>query len=309
MTAPALVYYDRERGSFRTEKVYARGFLHWLYNARGGGLLAWLLVGTPLPSRLWGALQRTRWSARRIPAFVERMAIDMSESAQGIAEFASFQEFFVRGWRPGARPVCSEPGVLVAPADGKVLAYSRVDGRARFRIKRALFDLEGLLRDDALAATFAGGSMIVCRLALADVHHFQFPDSGTPGAPRVIPGRYHAGGPYAERGLVPFFAENHRMVTPFDADHFGPMAIVDVGALTVGSIRQHFQPGAHVEKGDPKGWFELGGSTVVLLFREGVIELDADLCALTAREIECFVRMGRPLGRRVAGHGLRAEER
>ena len=309
MTAPALLYYDRQRGSFRTEKVYARGFLHWLYNARGGGLLAWLLVGTALPSRLWGALQRTRWSARRIPAFVDRMAIDMSESAQGIADFGSFQEFFVRPWRPGARPVCSEPGVLVAPVDGKVLAYPRLDAGARFRIKRALFDLEGLLRDAALAATFAGGSMIVCRLALADFHHFQFPDSGTPGAPRTIPGRYHAGGPYAERGLVPFFAENHRMVTSFDSDHFGPMAIVEVGALTVGSIRQVFRPGTHVEKGDAKGWFELGGSTVVLLFREGAIALDAGLCALTAREIECFVRMGQPLGRSVAGQGTCAEER
>jgi phosphatidylserine decarboxylase len=73
---------------------------------------------------------------------------------------------------------------------------------------------------------------------------------------------------------------------------------VEVGALTVGSIRQRFAPGVRVAKGDPKGFFELGGSTMVLLFRPGAIELDLELCALTAREVECYVRMGRPLGRR-----------
>jgi len=304
--ANAFVYYDRERASFQSEKVYARGFLRWLYNSGAGGFLAPLLVGTPLPSRLWGLLHRTRWSRRRIPAFVEQMGIDMSESAKGVAEFGSFNDFFVRGLRAGSRPVCPEPGVLVAPVDGKVLAYSRLEAQATFRVKRAAFNLEGLLRDAALASAFAGGSMIVCRLGLSDWHHFHFPDSGTPGPAVAIPGRYHAGGPYAERALVPFFAENHRMLTLFESDHFGPMAIVEVGALTVGSIRQRFQPGARVEKGDPKGFFELGGSTVVLLFRQGAIELEEELRVLTARQIECYVRMGRPLGRSVGPEPDRA---
>jgi phosphatidylserine decarboxylase len=298
--ARALVYFDRERGTFENERVYARGFLRWLYNSPSGSLLAPLLVGTPLPSRVWGALHRTRWSRRRIPAFVRRLGIDLSESAKAVAEFASFNEFFTRDLREGSRPVCAEPAVLAAPVDGKVLAYPRIDPRATFRIKRSAFDLEGLLRDRALAATFAGGSMLVCRLGLADWHHFHFPDSGIPGPAVAIRGRYHAGGPYSERALVPLYAQNHRMVASFDSDHFGRMAMVEVGALTVGSIRQRFQPGVRVRKGQPKGYFELGGSTVVLLFRPGAIVLDADLCAFTACEIECYVRMGRPLGRSAA---------
>jgi phosphatidylserine decarboxylase len=177
-----------------------------------------------------------------------------------------------------------------------VLAYPYVPVDATFRIKRAAFNLESLLRDAALAREFAGGSMAVCRLGLSDYHHFHFPDSGTPGPPIALRGRYHAGGPYAERALVPFFAENHRMLTLFDSDHFGRMAMIEVGALTVGSIQQRFRPGARVAKGEPKGVFELGGSTVVLLFRKGAIELDQELCALTAQEVECYVRMGRPLG-------------
>lgn len=296
-TSEVLVYYDRERRALQPEKVYARGFLHWLYNSRSGGILAPLLLGTALPSRLWGALHRTRWSRRRIAGFVARMGIDMSESALGLDEFGSFGEFFTRRLRAGSRPVCATPGVCVAPADGKVLAYARVEPQATVRIKRATFSLVGLLRDATLSATFAGGSMLVCRLGLADYHHFHFPDSGIPGPASVIPGRYHAGGPYAERRLVPFFSENHRMLTLFDSDHFGRMAMVEVGALTVGSIRQRFQPGARVEKGEGKGFFELGGSTVVLLFREGAVALDEELCALTRQEVECYVRTGRPVGR------------
>jgi phosphatidylserine decarboxylase len=203
----------------------------------------------------------------------------------------------VRRLRAESRPVCPEPGVCTAPVDGKVLAYAHVPAQTTFRIKRASFNLESLLGDAALAAEFAGGAMAVCRLGLSDYHHFHFPDSGRPGPARALPGRYHAGGPYAERSLVPFFAENYRMLTLFDSDHFGRMALVEVGALTVGSIRQSFVPGARVAKGDAKGVFELGGSTVVLLFGRCRIELDPELCALTAQEVECYVRMGQPLGR------------
>lgn len=306
-TGPSLVYYDRGLRRWRDERVYARGFLRWLYNTRSGGLLAPLVVGTAWPSRAWAAWQRTRWSRRRIAGFAEEMGIDLSESATPVEAFASFAEFFTRRLRPGRRPVCAEPGVCVAPADGKVLAYPRVEAGATFRIKRATFGLEALLQDAALAAAFAGGSMLVSRLGLADYHHFHFPDSGVPGPPRTVRGRYHAGGPYSAARLVPFYAENHRMVTVFDSDHFGRMALVEIGALTVGSIRQRFRPGVRVAKGEPKGVFELGGSTVVLLFPPGAVRLDAEICALTRWDLECYLRMGEAVGRAAGGRRSHAD--
>ena len=124
-----------------------------------------------------------------------------------------------------------------------------------------------------------------------------FPDAGTPGPSWRVPGRYHAGGPYARSWLVPVFAENVRARTAFDSDHFGPMQIVEVGALTVGSIRQAFRPGARVERGAHKGWFEIGGSTVVLLFPRGAVAFDPDLVESSARGLETAVHMGESLGR------------
>ena len=291
-----ITYYDRRSGALRTEPVYAQAFLHWLYNTWAGATLAGLLT-RPWPSRVYGWANGRPWSRRRIRPFVEQMGIDMGGSLKGIDEFRSFNDFFTREIDAKSRPVCQESRACAAPCDGKVLAYPHVDAGRSFRIKRSTFDLGGLLRDGALAKAFAGGSLVISRLSLADCHHFCFPDSGIPEAARAIDGRLHAGGPYALDKLVPFFTENQRMVTRFESDHFGPMAIVEVGALTVGSIRQRFQPGARVAKGDAKGFFEPGGSTVVLIFRKGAIRLDDDLCRATLQEIETFVRRGESIGR------------
>ena len=140
--------------------------------------------------------------------------------------------------------------------------------------------------------------MIISRLCLTDYHHVHFPDSGIPRASVPIRGKVYAGGPYSLERLVPFYTENYRMVTLFDSDHFDQMAMVEVGAFTVGSIRQRYLPGIHVRKGARKGFFELGGSTVVLLFQRGVIELDEDLVRNSRNEVETYVRLGDSLGRR-----------
>lgn len=87
------------------------------------------------------------------------------------------------------------------------------------------------------------------------------------------------------------------MLTLFDSDHFGQIAMVEIGAFTVGSIQQLFNQGVRVPKGARKGFFELGGSTVVLLFQRGAIRLDEDLCARTEEDIETFVRLGESIGR------------
>ena len=176
-------------------------------------------------------------------------------------------------------------------------SWAAVAAARPFRVKRSLFDLRGLLRSDALVSLFAGGPMLIVRLTLADYHHFHFPASGAAGPARPIPGRYDAGGPYARRRLVPFFAENCRMVTRLVSDRFGLIGMVEIGALVVGSIRQCYAPDARVERGQEKGCFALGGSTVVLLFQPGAIDLDAKLLEMSRRGIETAVRVGEAIGR------------
>jgi phosphatidylserine decarboxylase len=87
------------------------------------------------------------------------------------------------------------------------------------------------------------------------------------------------------------------MVTLLESDHFGRVAMIEVGAFTIGSIQQRYQPGARVKKGDHKGFFELGGSIVILLFEKGAVRFDDDLCTNTSCGIETYVRLGESIGR------------
>jgi phosphatidylserine decarboxylase len=293
----ARVYRDRATDELRREAVYAEGFLDWLYNARGGRLVESLLAASPGPSRLYGWLQRRRLSRRRIRPFVARMGIDMSECPRPLDSFSSFADFFTRPIDLERRPLAADERACLCPVDGKVLVHEGLDPEAPLQVKRATLTLSSLLRDAELARSYEGGALAVCRLGLADYHHVHFPDAGTPGPAVPLPGRYHAGGPYARGRLVPVFAENVRARTPFESEHFGRMQVVEVGAFTVGSIRQAFRPGVGVGRGAHKGWFEIGGSTVVLLFPRGAIVFDPDLSRWSARGIETAVHMGESLGR------------
>jgi phosphatidylserine decarboxylase len=157
--------------------------------------------------------------------------------------------------------------------------------------------VEELLADRLLAGSFDGGAVIIIRLGLADYHHVHFPDDGIPGHAEPVAGAYHAGGPYAASGVVPFFARNYRMRTVFHSAGFGPFAMVEVGAFTVGSIVQTYTDHQPVRRGDRKAYFELGGSTVVLVFRPGMFRPDPDLVLNTAAGLETSVRLGESIGR------------
>lgn len=296
--ADPLVYRDRASGELRHERVYAARLLDWMYNTRSGGWAETLLCGGAWASRVYGWWQRRPSSRRRIRPFARRLGIDVSECLRPLDEFASLAEFFTREIDLTRRPLDPDPLACLSPVDGKVLVEPRVTAGQTLRIKRALFDLERLVGDARLARAYDGGAAAVCRLSLADYHHVHFPTGGVPDAAVELHGRYHAGGPYARRRLVPFFGENRRARTSFASDVFGELLLIEVGAFTVGSIRQGFTPGKRVERGARKACFELGGSTVVLLFRPGTIVFDDDLRAWSARGIETYVRLGDTLGRR-----------
>ncbi|HAL56709.1 MAG TPA: phosphatidylserine decarboxylase [Bacteroidetes bacterium] len=294
---PTSTYFDRQTGELKEERFYRRAFLLWTHNSKLGRALTTLVLRHQWFSTLYGALNRSRLSKWRIRPFVKRMDVMMHEAATPIEAFESFNDFFTREIDLSKRPVCSDPGICVAPVDGKVLAYPSIGMNTEFSIKGRRFNLRRFLNDDALAASFDRGSMVISRLCLADYHHFHFPDSGLPQQARPIAGKYHTGGPYAVKYLDPFYTENYRMITMFDSDYFGTMALVEIGAFTVGSIQQRFQSGSRVTKGAHKGFFELGGSTVVLLFQMGTVELDEDLCRNTQFGIETFVKVGDSIGR------------
>jgi phosphatidylserine decarboxylase len=292
-----LSYYDRRTGELRHDPIYARGLVDWLYNSSPGWFLTEFLLSRRWVSRFYGWLNKQRWSRGKIKSFASRLEINLNELTRPIDTFESFNDFIVRDIDLSKRPIERDPNVCVAPADGRVLAYPAIDADRFFTIKQGKFNLRALLRDEDMTRVYSGGSLFVSRLYLTDYHHFHFPDNGVPQSALSIPGRYFAVSPYSERRLLPLYAENHRMVTLFDSDHFGQVALIEVGAFTIGSIQQRYQPGVRARKGDHKGFFELGGSIVILLFQEGAIRFDDDLCKNTLSGIETYIRLGESIGR------------
>ena len=298
----AHIYIDRRSGEMIHEEVYASGFLYWACNALPGRWLTRLVLSRLWPSRIYGWWQRLTRSRKSIPPFVRRMRIDMREALQPAEEYRSFADFFVRKIDLAYRPLPERDDACIAPVDGKILVFPEIGDEA-FRIKSHMFTLRDFLRDEAAWVRFRGGSMAVVRLGLADYHHVHFPCAGVPSAPRLLKGRCYIGGPYAAKSWMPFYRENVRAFTPVETAKFGSMLIAEIGSFAVAGIRQEFTPGQRVTAGARKGNFEIGGSTVVLLFRPGVVRFDEDLVLRSAEGFETRVLMGEQIAVRLARGG------
>jgi phosphatidylserine decarboxylase len=162
-------------------------------------------------------------------------------------------------------------------------------------VKGSTISIDLLLHSPIAAQLYDKGAALVLRLAPQDYHRFHFPDSGVAEPTRTIPGRYHSVNPIALARVPDVFCCNKRTVTDFQSRHFGPIAYIEIGAFRVGSIVQTYVPG-EVTKGQEKGYFQFGGSTIIVLFAPDSIVFDADLMEDSAQGLEVAVKAGSHIG-------------
>lgn len=292
---PGPLYFYR-RGSDQKEEeiILGGGLMRWAYQSRAGRALTGFLFNRRWPSRLAGWYADSRWSRRQIAPVIRNLGIDTGELDTPVESYATFNAFFTRRLKPGARPFALEPAEVASPADGRVLVYPQLQQTTLLPIKGKSFTVDALL--GMPAAGYAGGSLAVVRLCPADYHRFHFPCDARVIAQRRIPGRYHSVNTLVVAMGVDVFSENERQVTLLENEQLGEFALVEVGAFGVGSIVQTFT-GAEVRKGEEKGYFQYGGSTIVLLFRRERVEFCPDLIAHSAEGIETFLRAGELLAK------------
>jgi phosphatidylserine decarboxylase len=303
MSAPPTRYFDRYARSLKVEDVYGERWLRLAYGNPVGRLVVWLVVRRALFSRWYGWKMNWRSSALRVLPFIAKYNVDVDDFAKSAFDFKTFNEFFYRALKPESRPIAPGAGVAVFPADGRHLAFPDVEAAAGFYAKGRKFTLAELLGEDALpegertlARQFAGGAMLISRLCPVDYHRFHFPVDGAPDETRRINGWLYSVHPIALLRNVRYLTENKRDLTLVASPEFGPVAMLEIGATNVGSIRQSFIPGRVAHKGDEKGFFAFGGSCVITLFARGRIRFDADVAAQSAQGIETYARMGDRLG-------------
>ncbi len=285
-----IKYIEKASGEIKTENVPGEGMLKWLYSSATGKATLNLLVKRKIVSAFGGWYMDTKLSAKRIPAFVSEYNINLSEcETVDIQNFKSFNDFFYRKLKKNARPLGEG---LVSPADGKILVFQSLKDIPSFFVKGSKFSLETFLQNKELEKKYASGAMAIVRLAPADYHRYHFPQSGVASESVKIKGHYYSVSPFALRGSLRIFCENKREYCSLQTKYTGDILIVDVGATMVGGITQNYQPNSEVKKGQEKGYFSFGGSTLVLLFEEGKIQFNSDLIENTKKGLETSIKMG-----------------
>lgn len=286
----------RHRDAIAPEE--AGGVLRFLYTTAIGRIILKLLCARWI-SRLAGAFLNTRASKAFIKPFVCSAGIDLADYVSD--GFSCFNDCFTRKIKDGLRPVETAPGALISPCDGLVSAYRIGEDPAAtvFPAKQSSYSAATLLGSAEDGARFAGGTALVFRLCVEHYHRYIFFDSGIKHPGRFIPGRLHTVRPIALTAC-PVFCENCREVTFIDTDNFGRAAQIEVGAMLVGRIFNHGgDETRRVERGEEKGMFLYGGSTVVLLLERGAAQVDDELFDATVRGLETPVRMGEQIGAKV----------
>jgi len=294
-------YFNRYTGRMEPEQIYGAAWLRWTYGHPVGRLALEAFVKRPFFSRWYGWRMNHPSSRGNVLPFIRDFGLDVNEFADPPESYRTFNEFFFRRLKPGARPVDPDSAAAVFPADGRHLGFPDVAQMAGVFVKGQRFDLPRLLGDAALAARYARGTLVLSRLCPVDYHRFHFPLAGRPSAARWINGPLYSVNPIALRRSLSYLWENRRTLTTLETEKFGRVLILEIGATNVGSIVQTYPPGALVAKGDEKGYFRFGGSSTLLLFEPGRVHLAADLAEHSQHQRELYAHVGDRLGMG-AGH-------
>lgn len=280
---------DREEniieGNLSQDKI-----LSFLYETHGGRTILKPLV-KPTFSKICGWILNSGISASIIKSFVKKNSINLDEY-EGYP-YKSYNDFFIRKLKHGRRPIDMDYSHLISPCDSRLSVY-KIDGESKFSIKDTLYTMESLTRSKKIADAYKDGVLMVFRLSVEDYHRYSYVDWGTKSKNYRIKGIFHTVNPLAN-DVIPIYKENERVISILKSENFGPIIMMEVGALIVGKIINYLGEGK-VERGQEKGRFEFGGSTVILAFKKDKIVLDEDILANSSKGIETKVRLGEKIG-------------
>ena len=265
-------------------------FISFLYKTLPGRLLLSIII-RPIFSKFFGFIMSSGISKPFISGFVKKNNIDLNEYKD--ARYSSFNEFFWREIKDEFRPIFPDADGVVAPCDGKLTAY-RITDESVFEIKNSHYDITSLLVDKQLAGDFSGGICLIFRLTPDDYHRYCYIDDGEVVSRKKIRGVLHTVRPIAMQRYK-IFAQNSREYAVLQTKHLGKVVQMEVGALFVGKIINNDAESAFI-RGQERGMFEFGASTVVMLFQKDAIVVDDVIFENTRRDLETVVRMGARIG-------------
>jgi phosphatidylserine decarboxylase len=288
--------YNRRTKTIQFEQVPGEKLLHRIYSRPWGCRMASWFWSQPFFSRMYGWPMHRRFSRKQIQRFIAEYQIDMSEVAVPDQGFRSFNDFFIRRLRPGARPVSGDPKALVSPADSRMKVFP-MRKETILDIKGHTLTLAKLLDSNAAPDFFSDGICLQFRLAPQDYHRFGYCVDGVQGPVHPVGGRLYSVSPLALRHMPAIWGDNYRHWCFVHSPALGTLLQIEIGATVVGSIIQHSPSGRLCQRGREKGYFQMGGSTVLLVVPPGCVAIDDDIQSCSDQGIETLVSYGEAIGR------------
>lgn len=279
-----MLVYDRKTGSVIEEQEYGETAVRFLYNTFPGRVLLKLVAARPFFSRLRALYQKSAISKRDILPFVQKYGVDMTGYED---TYVCFNDFFTRR---RAIPRTATARELTAPADAKLLAY-KISKDLRIRVKHGCYTLGEILKEPVDVTPFEDGCCLVFRLSVSDCHRYYFMDDGEYVGRYRIKGLLHTVRPISAGYRV--FCSNQREVSLLKMRNLGSVIQVEVGALLVGCVKNH--DAEEFSKLEEKGYFEYGGSTILVLVGSRV-KIDQDIWENSRLGLETKVVIGEKIG-------------
>lgn len=273
--------------------------LRYLYQSTIGRIVRPLLTNR-FTAKIIGWYADSRVSRVHIKSFVKQYHIDLEETEQkDIKKYRSFNDFFARKLDTQARIIDNHPHTIISPCDGQLYVIERVTRSTTFLVKEVPLTLEQLLQDKALADYFYDGVMMIFYLAPWNYHRFHFPLDCIPDVPRKIAGIYESVNPAVYAAGIQPLLKNERQLWLLHTATDDLICFIPVGALCVGRICQNFIPHQCYAKGLEAGYFSFGGSSIVLLFRQGFCQIDDSILQKTKSNNNTDIYMGQRIATKV----------
>ena len=285
-----MIYVSRERNSKEDIITESPKALNFFYSNFLGRIILRILISKPI-SVIVSLYMNSRLSRHRIKRFVNKNDINVFEYDD--KRYKSYNDFFTRQVLSEKRPINTTKGVLISPCDSRLTAY-KIEKDLTLNIKDSYYSINTLIDKDIIE-NYIDGYALVFRLSTDNYHRYCYIDGGSQGKNFHIKGVYHTVQPISLNHYN-FYKTNCREWTILNTNNFGKVIQVEIGAMCIGKIRNNHESYLF-KKGEEKGYFEFGGSTIVLLFKKNTIKLDHDIYDNSKEGIETIVRYGERIGK------------
>ena len=273
--------YNRDTKQIIEIKHVGEKPLKTIYNNK---LLLKIATSKPI-SQLYGIYNKTRISKLKIKKFITKNNIDMNLYEE--KEYKTFNEFFIRKLKK--INIEKENDILISPCNSKLSAY-KIKDNLKINIKNIEYTLDELFDNENLEQ-YKNGYILIFRLAVDDYHRFHYIDDGKTLKTKTIKGKYHTVSETSKNYKI--YKENHREYSILETKNFGQIIYMEVGAMMIGKIINYNKK--EFKKGEEKGYFLPGASTVVIVINN--VELDKDIIDNSNKNIETLVHVGEKIGK------------